>query len=96
MNTADLLTRLRELRPSLIEQFKVREFGVFGSYVRGEQNPDSDIDLLVEFDEQADLFDLVGLSLYLEETLQHKVDIVPKRALRSELREAVLHEVVAL
>ena len=96
MNTEDLLSRLRDLRPGLIQQYKVREIGVFGSYIRGEQSADSDIDLLVEFDEEADLFDLVGLSLYLEEILQRKVDIVPKRALRAELRETVLKEVVAL
>ena len=68
---------------------------MFGSFVRSEQAVNSDIDLLVEFEEGADLFDLIGLSLYLEEELQRKVDVVPKRALREELRESVLREVVA-
>ena len=52
--------------------------------------------MLVEFEEGADLFDLVGLANYLEEALQQKVDVVPKRALRSELRESVLREVVTI
>lgn len=52
--------------------------------------------MLVEFEEGADLFDLMGLTLYLEEALQREVDVVPKRALRVEIQESVLHEVVPL
>jgi predicted nucleotidyltransferase len=64
--------------------------------VRGEQSGSSDIDVLVDFEEEADLFDLVGLALFLEEELQRKVDVVPRNALRTELRESVLQEVVPL
>lgn len=77
-------------------RYKAKEIGLFGSFVRGEQSATSDIDVLVEFEEEADLFDLVGLALRLEEELQRKVDVIPKRALREELRESVLREVVAL
>jgi len=75
-------------------KYKVREIGVFGSVVRGEQKRESDIDVLVDFADDADLFDLVGLGLFLEEKLGGKVDVVPKRALRKELRDSVLKEVV--
>jgi predicted nucleotidyltransferase len=77
-----------------LKKYKVREIGVFGSVVRGEQKQESDIDVLVDFEENADLFDLVGLGLFLEERLGRKVDVVPKRALRKEIREFVLKEVV--
>jgi predicted nucleotidyltransferase len=73
--------------------FKVREIGLFGSVVRREQTNDSDIDLLVDLPQEADLLDLIGLSQFLEELLRHKVDVVPKGALRSEIREHVLKEV---
>ena len=96
MNTHDLLARLKELKPAIMARYKAREMSLFGSFVRGEQSADSDIDVLVDFEEEADLFDLVGLAAQLEEELQRKVDIIPKRALRAELREAVLREVVAL
>lgn len=69
---------------------------MFGSFIRGEQSDVSDIDILVDFEEGADLFDLVGLSLLLEERLQRKVDVVSKNALREELREQVLKEVATL
>ena len=96
MNTRDLLIRLRELKSEMRDRYKAREIGLFGSFVRNEQSESSDIDVLVEFEEGADLFDLVGLALFLEDELQRKVDVVPKRALRSELRESVLQEVVAV
>jgi hypothetical protein len=94
MNTEDLLEKLRKLKPKIAARYKARELGLFGSFGREEQQGSSDIDLLVEFEDGADLFDLVGLALFLEEELGRKVDVVPKSALRIELREAVLREVV--
>ncbi len=95
-NLETLLRKLQTLKPILVDRYKAREIGIFGSFVRGEQSASSDIDVLVDFEEAADLFDLLGLALYLEEELQRKVDVVPKRALRPELRESVLHELVSL
>lgn len=96
MNNQELLMKLKELKPAITAQYKAKEIGLFGSFIRGEQNAGSDIDLLVEFEEDADLFDLMGLTLRIEEELQRKVDIVPKRPLRTELRESVLQEVIVL
>ncbi len=95
-NTDSILATLKELKPVIAARYKAKEIGLFGSFARGQQNAASDIDVLVEFEEGADLFDLVGLADYLEEAFQQKVDVVPKRALRAELREAVLREVVAV
>jgi len=67
---------------------------LFGSSVRGEQTDASDIDVLVDFEEGAGLFDLVGMALLLEEEFRRKVDLVSKRALRAELEESVLSELV--
>ena len=94
MNTEELLVRLRTLKPEVAARYKVREIALFGSFVRGEQDGASDIDVLVDFEEGADLFDLVGLALFLEEKLQREVDVVPKRALRAEFRETVFKEVM--
>lgn len=96
LNMENILIKLKELKPIINARYKVKEIGLFGSFVRGEQGVSSDIDVLVEFEEGADLFDLIGLTLYLEEALQREVDVVPKRALRKELRESVLNEVVTL
>ncbi len=96
IKTETILAKLNELKPLIVARYKAKEIGLFGSFARGEQHENSDIDLLVDFEDGADLFDLVGLSDYLEEALKQKVDVVPKRALREELREAILREVVTV
>lgn len=90
------LTTIRTLKPELAARYKVREIGLFGSFVRGEQNQASDVAVLVEFEEDADLFDLIGLALFLEQALEREVDVVPQRALRPELRSAILREVIPI
>jgi len=94
--TADLLVRIRDLKPRIRERYKAKELELFGSSIRGEQTEDSDIDILVEFEEAADLFDLVGLALFLEGELKRKVDVVSKSALREELRDSILAEAVPI
>ncbi len=94
MDTKDEIVNTIKSLHGHLTKYKVREIGVFGSVVRGEQNKDSDIDILVDFQEDADLLDMVGLGLFLEERLGRKVDVVPRRALRKEIRDSVLHEVV--
>jgi predicted nucleotidyltransferase len=92
-NKEEIIQTIKTLHEEL-GKYKVREIGVFGSVVRGEQKQESDIDVLVDFEENADLFDLVGLGLFLEEKLGRKVDVAPKRALRKEIRDSVLREFV--
>lgn len=94
MTAEDILGVLRTVKPELATRFKARELGLFGSVARAEEATSSDVDLLVDFTEGADLFDLVGLALYLEELLGRKVDVVPRHALRPEFRDVVLRELV--
>lgn len=96
MNTQDIVAKLKEIRPALTARYKVKEILLFGSFARGDQAENSDIDLLTEFNDNADLFDLIGLELFLEETFKRPIDVVPKKALRAELRENVLQQVVAI
>lgn len=91
-----LVNALKALKPEIIARFKVKEIGLFGSCVRGEQTAASDVDLLVEFDRAADLFDMVALAQFLEERLQRKVDLGTRRSLRPELREQVLKEMAMI
>lgn len=78
------------------KQFKAQIKGVFGSYARGDYHADSDLDILVDFDVGANLFDLVGIQQFLEDNLGCKVDVVSRRALREEIRDTVLNEMVSL
>ena len=94
MNTREeILQKLAELKPQVQARYKATQIGLFGSFIRREQDQASDVDLLVDFEEGADLFDFVGLASFLEEQLQRKVDLVTRRALRPELREQILEQV---
>lgn len=81
-------------RRILTEHYKVKEIGIFGSYVRGEQKRRSDVDILVEFSEIPGLLKFIQLEDYLSTILHHKVDLVHKKALRPQLREIILDEVI--
>lgn len=80
--------------PELAELYQVKSLGIFGSYVRNEQKPRSDMDILVEFDHAPDLFKFMDLEEYLAKQLGVKVDLVPRRALKGEIGERILSEVV--
>jgi predicted nucleotidyltransferase len=89
----EIIRTLKIRKDELAARYKVKQIGLFGSYARGEQNAESDIDLLVDFLPGADLFDLSGLKQYLEGLFKHNVDVVPTRTLRDEIRAAVLADV---
>jgi len=69
---------------------------VFGSRLRGDAGPDSDLDLLVDFEAGRSLFDLIDLKHELEERLGCPVDVVTERALNPHLRRRILEEAVPL
>jgi len=81
---------------ALVAAHHALEPRVFGSIARGEDTAGSDVDLLVEFTDEASLLDEVGLRLALSDLLQVKVDVVSVDALRGPIRERVLREAVAV
>jgi len=96
MTVESILTAIKSLQDQIKQNYKAEIKGIFGSYVRGEQTSQSDVDVLVEFHSGADLFDFVGLSQFLEERLNCKVDVVPLSSLREEIKPYVLREAVYL
>jgi len=99
---SEALLRIKELlqkyKPELEREYGVKELGVFGSYVRGEQRPDSDLDLLVEFksDVKMDLIKFVELEERISELLGMKVDLVMKSGLKPRIGRRILQEVFYL
>jgi predicted nucleotidyltransferase len=87
---------LHEQAPYLAEKYGVRIIGVFGSYVRAEHQPESDLDILVELDRppKISLIGLVELEYYLSDLLGVRVDIAIKENLRKRVGERILREVV--
>jgi len=81
---------------SVAAKFGATNVRVFGSVARGEMTASSDLDLLVRMNEGTGLFDLVGLSQELEETLGVNVDVLSEGGLSPYLRDRILSEAVAL
>ncbi len=90
---AKILETLRLVRPEL-ERYGVSSLSLFGSASRGEDRPDSDVDVLVEFGRPAGLFDFIRVRRRLEDALGRRVDLVTPDALRPAMREAVLRDAV--
>ncbi len=80
----------------IAEQYGARNVRVFGSVARGEAQPGSDLDLLVDLDPGRSLFDLGGLLTALQELLGRPVDVVTEKGLRSRILKRVLSEAVPL
>lgn len=97
-NVEEIKKKLEELKPFLEEKFKVKFIGIFGSYVRGEEKKGSDLDILVEFEDSANLslLDFIRLENYLSEELGVKVDLVEKTTLKPRIGKRILEEVVPL
>ncbi len=93
-NVEDIKRALSSNKAELRLKFKVKDIGVFGSYVRGEQKRASDVDVLVEFKEPVGLFEFVALENYLSDLLGVKVDLVSKKALKPHIGKRILQEVV--
>ncbi len=87
---------LAKHKQTLELEYQVTKIGIFGSVARGEQQLESDIDMLVEFSEVPDFFQFLRLEEYLESLLGSKVDLVRPNALRPELRQQILSEVIYL
>jgi predicted nucleotidyltransferase len=76
----------------LLERYGVRRASLFGSVARGEDGPDSDIDILVEMPDSASLLELAGLKIDLEEVLNREVDVLTYDSLHPLLRDRILRE----
>ena len=96
MKTLDEITGILSQKKPVLARAGIQEVGVFGSYVRGEQRPDSDLDVLIDIERPAriDLLKLIDLEQDLSADLGVSVDLVLKSTLRPSLRKAILSEVL--
>lgn len=90
----DKLRKNRHLILSNAKQNKIRTVKVFGSVARGEADSDSDLDLLVEFEEDGNLFDLIRFKQSVEDLLQVKVDVVTEESVHQLMKKEILNEAV--
>lgn len=86
---------LKKNEHEIRKRFGVRKIGIFGSFARGEEREGSDIDILVDLQDDHETFDnFMDLKFFLEDLFERKIDLVTVDALRPRLKEYILEEVI--
>jgi predicted nucleotidyltransferase len=93
MRRDEVLSILAQHQDSL-KQFRIKSLAIFGSVARDEARPDSDIDILVEFEQPVTFDQYMELKFYLEDHLGTRVDLVSRRTLKPQIRSAVEQEAI--
>ena len=91
-----ILAELRNALPELKRRYPIRSLGVFGSLARGDARPDSDVDVLVEFERPVPFSLFFALENRLREVTRRDVDLATPDALKRYMRENVMRDLVRL
>ena len=92
----EILSILRKLLPYISQKYEVASLEVFGSYIRNQQDINSDLDVLVSFSKVPSLLKFIELKNYLSDKLQIKVDLVMKDSLKPRIGQNILNESIAV
>lgn len=90
---AEIKKVLEQLKPELAQKFHVRSIGLFGSVVRDDFSPSSDIDIIVDFDQPIGI-EFIDLANYMEQRLLKKVDLVSRNGVKEKYFKAIEQEIV--
>ena len=93
MKSKQVISLIKKHRPDL-EKFGVKSLAVFGSVARGEANPGSDVDILVEFEDRATFDRFMDTKYYLEELLGCRVDLVVPDAIKPRMKPFIMQDLV--
>ncbi len=96
-NIKKLSPELQKIKNAVVPILKsngIKRAGIFGSFVRNEQNKDSDVDILIDFHEG--LFKLAGIKIKLEKELNKEVDLLTYKAIHPFLKKRILNEEVKI
>ena len=85
----------RQIIP-VVKRNNIKRAGIFGSFVTGAFTDTSDVDILVELDNNTSLLDFVRIKFDLEDSLQRKVDLVEYKAIKPRLRMQILEEEIRI
>ena len=95
MTREDVLTILRKHKPDLQKKYPLASIELFGSYARNEQTPESDVDVIVEFNEPVGI-EFVDLLIELETILGKPVDLISKKTMRPKLKPFIEPDLIAV
>lgn len=93
MSRRTVITRIRKHQPQL-EKLGVKSLSLFGSFARGEETKNSDVDILVEFKGRATFDRYMDTKFYLEDLLGRKVDLVTSKAIKPRMKPYIMQDLV--
>ncbi len=93
ISTEEIIKTLQAKRIDLVNNYNITKLGLFGSYARGEQTNDSDVDILVEFGKPIGMA-FIDLADELEKDLKLKVDLVSRKSIRQKIWGFIEQEVI--
>jgi uncharacterized protein len=96
LTSNEILVNLRALKPVLAQRYRVARVSLFGSYAHNTQTPDSDVDILVSFEEPPSLLTFIEMEDFLSDTLGVKVDLVMEDSLKPNIGRRILRDLVAI
>ena len=94
MNKQTVLDRLKDNIEEIRQRFSVKTIAIFGSVARDEAADNSDVDVLVTFEQKARFDVFMDLKFYLEELLKTGVDLVTDKALRPQIQKTIEQEII--
>ena len=84
---------LTQLKPELVDKYHISSLGLFGSIVRDDFTPSSDIDIIVDFSQPIGI-EFVDLADYIENKLQKKIDLVSRKGIKPKYYQAIEQEII--
>ena len=80
----------------ILKEYKVKKAGIFGSYARGEQTKNSDVDILVEVEKNMGLIEFIKLKTLIEKEIKRRIDLVEYETIKSEIKENILKDEISI
>lgn len=96
MNRDEVILLLSKVKDEMHQKYRVETIGLFGSFARGTETDESDIDIYAEFEPEADILDYSGLSLELEARFHRSVDIATPHGIREEMRSSIYQDLIVI
>ncbi len=94
MKIEEKIKKLKTIKTDIQKRYFIKQIGVFGSYIRSEEEQKSDLDILVEFYKPLDFVKFMELERFLSKELNIKVDLVSKKALKPFIGKEILKEAI--
>ena len=96
MENSRQIEEIKERVIPLLKKYGVKKAGIFGSYARGEQKENSDIDILVKISDDIGLLEIIRLKRMLQKAVKRKVDILEYETIRPEMKKSILEDEVPI